>query len=206
MPNKPRRQLIAILAMLAVGVAWSCLLVGKARERKEFVSPVDNAGYRYRFTMSSAWKNDIVRYWDNIGVPMPELSFSSPAPNPERRWINDHLLHIPPSNPDKIYLRQELPLRSAGVRSSIVDGYPEPFDWFPTQRRSIRHFRIDGYPATSDECDIARFHLESLLVYVADHRRVYEVTGVSESANHDQLHREMQAIIDSFHIEKVGKR
>jgi len=218
MSKRSQWKSLSLLAVVVVNVAALCLLVGKARERREFVGPVDNAGYRYRFTVSSAWKNDALEQWDFMCVPKPELSLSSPAPDPVRLWINAHLLHIPPSDPDKIYLRKELPVRSAGprsgFRSSIVDGYPEPYYgipvryvWSPTQHRSIRHFLIDGYPATSDECDIAPYHLESLLVYVADHRRVYEVTGVSKSANHYQLHRQMQAIIASFHVEKVsGKR
>jgi len=84
--RRTKWKIFAVFAgALAVGVAAACLLLGKMRERRAFVSKI-TAGYRYRCTLSANWV--LAEHSSEASV---ENSLFTPSPSPIREWIATHL-------------------------------------------------------------------------------------------------------------------
>ena len=95
---------------------------------------------------------------------------------------------------------------SGGLR--LVQGYPE-VSWTEIEPGlTQRHLTVNGCPATLVERPIVvsgipcRYIL--LLVYRPEHAFIYSVGGIAEAGNAGWFENEMQAIISSFHVEKVA--
>jgi len=76
---------------------------------------------------------------------------------------------------------------------------------------TLRHLEIDGCPATVFTVRAGSVPRTELVVSVPGRSLQYTVTGNAEAANFALIDREMQALISSFHVEKVptpksGKR
>ena len=200
----------ALAAVLVVAVVALCLFIGKARERKEYVSQMDpRSGYRCHFTLSSDWRKGS---WSPSALygRTQELdyikSFVPTPPNPIMSWIATHLFHqagisvLPPS-----ILLLSLKANEMKYYFRVQAGYPEPLRGGQGQLTILihRHLRIDGFPATIVTEAGQYCNGVTLLVYVPDHSMSYEVNGLAATQDAASLDREMQAIIASFHIEKV---
>jgi len=102
------------------------------------------------------------------------------------------------------------PLHPRDVAFHLIKGYPEVTSSSQSRMIEYRHLHVDGFPATFVCADEGigpnRFRRTVLLVYVPDHSMLYVVLGNGGV----ETDREMQAVIASFHIEKVvaagGKR
>jgi hypothetical protein len=175
-------------------VVASWLMSRTDQDRKPFVGGTDPAsGLRCRITVSSGWKQgDGFLFYDP-----PLLS--------TQRWINRELLDRADPQPPALLL-------SNGLRKFYLrDGYPELKQPGRFLHLTHLHLQVGGYPATLLKYDALGpppYHCLFLLVYVNDNSKVYSVFTSAAPSNADMLEREMQAIIASFHIEKVtgGKR
>lgn len=89
----------------------------------------------------------------------------------------------------------------------IVEGYPELVLKGKSRLVTHRHLHIGGGLATvftlEDALPSAPMRTSFLLVYLPDCSLLYAVIGSSETLDFDPTDREMQAILSSFHIEKV---
>ncbi|MCW3100600.1 MAG: hypothetical protein JWL77_6218 [Chthonomonadaceae bacterium] len=207
MRSRTRWKFFGILAAVVVlGAVGLCLWESKPPRRKEFIGQVDPvSGYRCRFTLSSEWREDKPEKGSDL---LSIDYFCPPVPNLIHAWIANHLLHqvVPSATEPTINLLA--PRISAVHVFKIQAGYPELIN--QPRYFTHRHLRIDGFPATvvttSDKSDSATI----LLVYIPDHSISYRVTGSGTPYNAAETDREMQAIIASFHVEKVvpanGKR
>ncbi|MCW3095795.1 MAG: hypothetical protein JWL77_1413 [Chthonomonadaceae bacterium] len=198
MSSRSRWKTFALLAaVLVVGMVTTCLLVGKAQERTTVFGEIDReAGLRCRVTLSTGWKQQA----REIGSP----SFVASPLSPVQQWIDRHLLHRPTSQLPTISLGR-FPI--GGFRGFCLrEGYPELVQSRRLRMLSHRRLHVDGYPATLIEHDYRgtpSLNVTALFVYVPNHATVYAVYGLSEASNADRFDREMQAVIASFHIEKV---
>ncbi|MCW3098547.1 MAG: hypothetical protein JWL77_4165 [Chthonomonadaceae bacterium] len=221
MSSRSRWKSLAVLAaVMAVGVVGSYLFLARMGERKEFVGKVDPAsGLRCRYTVASGWGHNIgqllggsaANSWKKItsspGESHWELDaewFTAPPPLPIQEWIDSHLGRRPnpgsPSIDQRTYRASDL---SKSVR--IQDRYPEAV-LSPRARLITRsHLRIDGYPATVDVTDVPYYRYKGMFayIYVPDQRILYAMYFSAPASEFAPLEREMQAIIASFHIEKV---
>lgn len=132
-------------------------------------------------------------------------------PNPMMSWIARRLFHhvLPSENSPIIALMR---LRPSAKMFHIRDGYPEVI-WGnpPSPNISQRHLQIDGFPATVVTHTNKYYRGTWLIVSVPDCPVAYVVTACDTPADMGKSSREMQAIIASFHVEKVpvlsgGKR
>ena len=193
----------AILAAVSIaGVVALYLVSNKPQKRRTIVGRVDPiSGCRCRFTITYDWR--IYSAANRQAGSRIESDVFLPAAAPAREWIEDHILHRSLVEVPVIsFVASPTTPRNAAV--PIVDGYPELTPVGPRRLITYRHLRIDGFPATvvsSEEGPAShRFRRTALLVYVPDHSMLYEVTGSGGAA----MNREMQAIISSFHLEKVA--
>lgn len=204
--RKRRRSLlplgVLLFALLVFGLA-GFLWVRETQERKEFFSKVDAAtGYQCRFTMGADWKIE-------RGTPSGEGysqvdQFQPPPPGPIQQWINDHLLHRPPLSANHGIWLMTYPYQTA-LGFPLQNGYPDLGQPNPS---SSRNLIIDGCHSTLTTLTYSgkrSIHSTSLFVITPDHKVLYNVLATSP-AKGDQIDREVQEIIRSFHIEKVGKR
>jgi hypothetical protein len=209
--NRLRWKPLAVpVAVLVVGVAASFLFVSKMRERKEFVSKVIG-GYRYRCTLSPDWKP--VQTLSIGSQDWPEQHTFTTSPSPVREWIAIHLLH---QSPTTVLPSPRLAFNTTALQTTqevVTKADPEE------TLRGERHFRIDGCPATVDRYESSNgvqiIRVTSLCVSTPGYSYMYSVVGYTIGGKtdlryRDQLDPEMQAIIASFHVEKVtptdGKR
>jgi hypothetical protein len=209
MSSRSRRKPIAVLAtVLVVGAVAACLMIrsGMATERKELRFERDPVlGCQYRFTVSSNWQVTMPLVGVHSGIPIGDLSLTAAPPTPFRQWMNDHLLRRSSSDPASIQTTSYLLKRARIIR--LVNGYPEMRT--PPQSRTLehRHLRIDGYPATLSRWEQAiggkNYQTTLLSIYFPESSAMYDMYGISDPQNADQIHREIQQIIASFHIEKV---
>jgi hypothetical protein len=124
-------------------------------------------------------------------------------PSLARQWIDSHLLHRAAPEPLDIDFGSGA-LKGFKDFSEIRDGYPELAG--AGRILAHRHLHVDGYPATvvRSEWNISGTPTFAtvMLVYIPERSFLY-VIGGGEPANSALIDREMQAIIASFHIEKV---
>ncbi|MCW3097485.1 MAG: hypothetical protein JWL77_3103 [Chthonomonadaceae bacterium] len=197
--NRGRWKPLVVFAIgLAVGVVVTCLFLRKVTQRTTFFGETDPAsGYRCRITLPSDWKQKA-----RLREMADNSFFVASSSSPLQQWIESRLLHRPASRPTTIYLSHSA-LR--GFR--LTGGYPEPT--FVGQARLLthRHLDVDGYHATMIRMNypaLASLHSEVLFVYAPDHSTVYTVYGSAAASHEEQLDREMQGVIASFHVEKVA--
>jgi len=153
--------------------------------------------------MSSDWKPKKRDF--GMGVPL-ELNLFTLPPTPIRSWINSHILHRLAPDPPEIDLLDGK-INAFNGTAKIVDGYPELPAAGPGQILSHRHIRIDGNPATVFTGSYVNsgksYYGTTLLVYVPNESLMYIVGGGASVSDAAPVNREMQAIISSFHVEKV---
>lgn len=203
--RSPWRAFFLLGVLLVMGLlTW--IFIGKARERKEFVSKVDPAtGYRCRFTIGAGWKHtrEDRRFMGNGDFGNPPDRFLSAPSNTLLQWITVHLLHRSqsPSEPAEISLFVQA--TSSQNEVALQDGYPAVPPVTPPL--SEHHLIIDDcratletypYPGTSTA------HETDLLICTPDRKAVFQLIAYSAMQG-DGTDREMQEIIRSFHIEKV---
>jgi hypothetical protein len=188
---------LAILAIvLVIGIVASCLALRKPQERNVFVGRIDPvSGYRCRFTLSPEWREDK----SQKGNASLSVDYFFPPPgNPIHAWIATYLLHQAASDPTITLL---------SPRNSIVQvfqmqaGYPAMIR--PPLHFTQHHLRINGFPATIINASYKSDTATLLLVYIPDHSVSYRMIGTGTPYNAAETNREMQAIIASFHVEKV---
>jgi hypothetical protein len=219
MTRKLKIRLCLAAALAATGAIVCCAFIGKMHERTEFVGKMDpNSGYRCRFTISSNWHNEV-----NASPDYPNMidhdMFIAPT-NPMGQWIECHLLHHGMADPPLIHLNT-YPGRWVSDLIVFQNGYPEPSPLPNHQPVPHRHRWIDGFPATIEDDDFTipngiLYHSVCLYVYVPNHAILYTVLatagplGSEDRRQIEQIDHEMEAIIASFHVEKVapagGKR
>jgi len=219
-----------LTAILVVGVTGPYLLIHKARERKTFLGNVDPvSGYRCRFTLSPVWNWHVKTGltgnrqgsppsfgnhgdFDPGDSPLDGADFTFPRPaspsGPLSQWLSLHFFpKTVPAKTPKIGLFS-CPLKDFPGHTRLVRGYPEFVGegegTVPKHTQS--HLLIDGCPATI--MDFTSFPDSpgpySLIVYDSKSDLLYCVGGVAEEGESAWFHREMQAIIASFHIEKAS--
>lgn len=209
------KPLTILTVMLSVGVAAG-LWIRQGQKRTAFFGNVDKAsGYRCRFTLSSNWhRHDSLSELASDVVDV--MSFTPPELSPVLRWIGSHIPHRSESTQLPPFITPEISLITNTVRqpsdaSLFLNGYP-----IVNERGRLlteRHLNIDGCPATVVETDLTDttppIRAATLLVYTPDRKVVYIVRAFL-LVPENQGDREMEAIIASFHIEKVapptGKR
>ena len=182
-------------ATLLVGVVALCFIIGKAFQRTEFISYVDPvSGYRCRFTFNSAWKTV------DVGPPSvtrgPDYVFFGPSRNPIQQWIAVHLFHEQTTSgaPPGIYL------------TTVING-PSTALGRQEQIQSKRHFMIDGCPAVVLQCTEEPLgeppgHTH-FWVFVPHQSIHFEIDATIDSPDTDDVDKEMQAVIASFHVERT---
>ena len=209
--SRDRRKTIAIVASILAGITFvACLLLSMRQKRTEFVGNVDpTSGIRCRFLLAADWKRTDNLVFTKAPGYVDEAEFSAPPPGPIRKWIEAHLLRkpFPLWHKPVIYLVSLSPSTSLlGQYLQIQAGYPELLSTnIPsTTRFTQRHLRIDGCPATVLTVTDRNYSSNALLVYVPEASVAYMISGLSWSQNTAQVDHEMQAIVSSFHIEKVA--
>jgi len=210
MPERVRKKpLVIFAAVLAVGVVASGLLLGKMRERTDFIGNADPvSGYRCRFTVSLDWKEG--EEATDVNSDLVNVSFNAPAPSPIRTWIESHLLHRPASltfDQGRILITNSS-LKEADSPYHLVGGYPELKPSYGTYPLS-RHRRVNGLSVTESQLNLTfgnsyQVRLKSLIVYVPESRTLYQLSGISEPSIFAPTDRELQAILSSFRVEKVS--
>jgi len=199
------KSVAAIAALLTISVVASCLLIGTMRERKVFVGNVVR-GYRYRCTLSTDWRPT----HNGVSGYVEEHSFAA-APSPIREWIDIHLFRQPKPTGNPVIQQPRLTLgQETGKGSGFIhvrSGYPELDVGGPLKMVTGKHFRVDNCPATLTGIDMSgagiNSHYTILLICTPDYTNTYFVTAAAPPAYSNQADREMQAIISSFHVEKV---
>ena len=201
---------VAVLTVALSVVVAAGLWVRQGQKRAEFLGNVDPAsGYRCRFTLSSNWH----RHEDRSGRASDVVDFyrfTPPEIGPILRWIETHIPHrskptqLPPFIAPEIYLITNHVRQSSDI-APLLNGYPivprlgEPL--------TERHITIDSCPATIVEDaltdTVPPIRTATLLVYTPDRKVVYSVNAFF-LVPENQGDREIQAIIASFHIEKVA--
>ena len=200
------KPFVALAVFILGGVATLYVVTGKMQERKEFVGTVDSkSGYRCRFTFGSNWRCKDSRPIGITGSDYLDDNRFTPSPSsPLRRWIGRHLFRetsdfVPP----EIYLQT--------IRQKDFSWY-SIFKGYPVVNRgeqviTERHFTINGCPTTFNRRLIApgppSICASTLLVYVPDGKIMYSLDA-DFFVSGDQVDHEMQAIISSFHVEKVA--
>jgi len=212
MTDTPKTRGKSRIVLAAVGimvVVMLCLFVGRMRERKEFIaSAVD--GYRYRCTLSTDWKSsqEYPAYIEKIS----DLYYFIPSSSPIREWISSHLFPPQPAKGKSPTITTAIFMSTvtATVESPevlIQRGYPEPTWGVRSHIVRERHLRIDSCSATVLKWEMANsgfsLHGTTLLVYQPESGNTYIVAGMAEPQGDDRVDREVEGIIESFHVEKV---
>jgi len=198
------QPLVVLTTVVVVGIVATCLLICKVQERRDFVGRVDTlSGYRCRFTLSSAWRQYDGPSQDDLGILSQEDSFCPPPPNPITAWIAVHLLHkvLPPETPTIALMM----VRPNSTMFHVRDGYPELAGANPPSPDiSQRHLRIDGCLATVVTQTNSDYRAMWLIVSVPNVPVIYAVTAYDVPSDIAQSDHEMQAIMSSFHVERVA--
>jgi len=97
-----------------------------------------------------------------------------------------------------------------GAAETLTEGYPEPPVPPGAQMVEHKHMHIGGFPATQGRLNVTPWggtasEVIYFYLYVPDGSLLYSLLSGPESPDFDQRNREMQEIIASFHIEKVGQ-
>lgn len=183
---------MAVAAVLVVGIVAAWFFVGKTHRRQEFVCDFGSAhGYQCRFMLGAGWRVEEVSTDNEI------YFFHSPS-DPVQRWLQDHLLHR--SSDDYIQFRPQPIIDPKHV--TFQNGYPA----IPGNAVPKRHLIIDGCPATVEtyqSSESPSTWKTQLFLYSPNKKMYYEVVTGSYRKG-DQIDSEMQAIIASFHVDKVG--
>ena len=212
------KPLIALAVLLGV-LLGTIFLFSEVFARKTFVGKVNTgSGCRCRFTVSPQWERE-------NGEPAPDSwmleysRFTPGPPGPVKNWITQHLFRQAVSKESsEIIGFTSIDIKQEPHYARIENGYPEKrlTGYYHERVLTERHIVIDGYPGTVETTELqpnpamgwykAR-HRTLLYVYLPRYSVLYEVCGEAEQAHFDPVDHEMQAIIDSFHIEPVvGKR
>ena len=207
---QPRWRSLAILSGATLIVVLY-VLVGVRQDRQEIVGNV-KSGYRYRFTLSSAWQGDEghLRMLDaDTGAAnrLDDYVFK-PRPSPLIQWVYRHLLHRPLPVSAEIrlttYTVNDFPTFSFLHR--FQEEYPEPILGNQERMLSHRHLTIGGCPTTVvhlEKTTHGQSHQGTqVLVDVSHHTIVYDLHGYSLSPA-DDVNHEIETILSSFHVEKV---
>jgi len=211
MTNVLRSRWKLLIALVVVpGTVMLCLFVGKMRERKEFIADAVD-GFRYRCALSTDWQStkDDTHYL----VKMPGIYNFAPAPSLIQEWISSHLGQPYPVKGNFPAVPTVIQMHTNSVRSPnnsilIQAGYPEP-KWGGMRPHILteRHLRIGSYPATVLTWEMANTgfseHGTALLVYQTENGNTYVVSGMAEPQSGGRVDREMEGIVESFHVEKV---
>lgn len=216
-----RRKFGIFFALVAIAFVTVCgLLIAKMRERQDFVSKTV-MGYRCRFTYPLHWQADRVSSTE-AGKAREVYTFT-PNPSPIREWIAVHLFHQAPTAPGLLWVANARPAfmmevstpQTANEDVVIRAGYPEPS--MPSNTPSVvtmrlfsdRHLHIDGCPATVFRCEVAasgmNFYEVDLLVYQPETKTLFSVGGCGGDQYSGQVDREVEAIVSSFHVERVER-
>jgi len=207
-PGRKRRRsslslgllLIAVLLIGLIGFLW----MRKMQERQEFVSNVDAAtGYQCRFTVDADWKIERAPPSRQGDIQVEVARFDPLPPGPIHQWINDRILHRAPRSLNHGIWLMTSPQQTAQL--PLRGGYPDLRRWHPS---SARNMIIDGCASTLATFTGPRrspFKFTRLYVITPDHTVVYNV-DFAYLKKGDQMDKEVQEIIRSFHVKKLGKR
>ena len=187
--------LCVVLAALAIGLTMGlerdCLAADRHRKRQALVGRVDPKGYRCRFTLSSDWRSEDERDLRH-GPVDGQIDKAVFFPTRVR------VVEIDLQTFGKTMLPRDVP---------ILSGYPEPIDWGKDRLITHRHLRIDGCPATMVRAywmdGGQRYRETEFYVYVPSRSILYLLHTCSQPAEYERADREMQAIIRTFHVERV---
>ncbi len=197
------KSLISLTAIVVVVAAGIGFVVGQPQARKEFIGKTDPvSGYRCRFTVSTYWKPDPFRWCSKTDFEHSFVLTSSPI----QLWIERHLMHtFTDKEIPHIYLA-ELPTDETSNASTLVDGYPEVMTAGMRRLISHRHLTIDGCPSTIATYETTEMPggLSSRTMVLLVHGSTSAVVwGMAETEKFASVEEEMQAIISSFHVEKM---
>lgn len=209
--SKPRRRspwkLLAGFGLLTLLIPATYGLMGSTRpERKEFVSRVHPiSGARCRFTLSADWLIRKFSYEQSEEAP-EAYTFTAPPPNSVQRWTDRYLRHHEKYEPSILYLTSYNAQHLPG-HLKILMGFPETN--LPPSVHVVTHrnLQLDHCPATLITLEQSTAHSNRgsyLLVYGPDQEFVYIMGSATTPSNADQADREIQAIMASFHVEKVA--
>ncbi|MCW3097372.1 MAG: hypothetical protein JWL77_2990 [Chthonomonadaceae bacterium] len=208
---QPRWKSLVVLSTATISIVLY-VLVGVRQERQEIVGRVQS-GYRYRFTLSSAWQGDAghLRMLDadtGAGNGLDDYVFK-PRPSPLLLWSYRHLLHRPPPASPEIrlttYAINDLP--TFNFLHRFQGAYPEPILGDQERMVTHRHLTVGGCPTTVVRLEKTEFGRScpgtQVLIDVASHTIVYDLHGYSLSPA-DDVNHEIETILSSFHVEKVA--
>jgi len=207
------KPLVVLAALVAVGMIAFCLFMKNAQERKEFVGNVDSrSGYRCRFTLSPSWRVSASDIDTSPGV-LDNAVFNPVPQSPIRAWIDRTLLHRQAARQPMIGLTTVTTKEAENYSAfHFQAGYPEMTLGSTQHILKQRRLWIDGCPATVVTFGLAlsRSRTHTLLTAtVPDRSIIFSI--MDGSTQSDDMNREMEAIISSFHVERVpvgasGKR
>jgi hypothetical protein len=203
-----KKSLGFLVFVLGLATIVSLLLVGKMRERRPFFGKVV-AGYQCRFMLATDWEpaEDSL----TVSTDMPEYHAFTKTEPPVRTWISNHIFHRPLSPAGALEPTLMMEIDSAHGRPDVIQirqGYPEPNLQGMGQVLAERHLQIDGSRATVVLVELALggppIRGTFLCVYIPGASHTYLVGSVADLPNSDRSDREMQAIVASFHVDKVS--
>lgn len=205
--NKIRasRQLIAASSTLVVIAATLCLWSRAPQERRTFrrtfISSADpKSGYAFRCTLSTQLKYGEHRH----GAPGTESDILFFRRNSTLQRITGLYHPIP----DSAIILMTCATKPLDKCFRIVEGYPELIGFGQTRIIKYRQLRIDGCPATfvisEGRIGPSQYHQSALLVHVPKHSMLYAVVGNADLSKFAEVDAEMEAIIPSFHIERIA--
>lgn len=221
--NRSRRKFLVVSAVATtLVVAAACLWVGKMQARHEVFGGIDPAsGFRCRYTVGAGWGANVGQIGSGSAASWKLEHFASgksywildanwfdaPRPSPLQEWIDSHSGKRAYQGPRSIN-QDTLRANDMAKLFPIRDGYPEPVLKPQAHILSHRHFRVDGCPATVVDAEMLNGESERTMIvciYVPAPALLYELqfrgAPMSESA---PLDRELQAILASFHVEKIA--
>ncbi len=211
--RKWARRSIGIAALLLVLAAGIGLILARSRQR--FVSKTDPVtGYRCTFTLSRNWQQ---RKDQDISDPdrtvIQKVLYLPASPTPFQAWIETHLLRRTTPSGSGTANRLAVFLGSTLPNAELHDGYPEQI--FSKRDRSamtiLEHHRLllGGQPATQIKLTFqpqtSKDIVYMLLMKTRDKPLYFAVVGVCDEKHSPAIRAEIEAIRDSFRLEKPGK-
>ena len=133
-----------------------------------------------------------------------KIGYFSLSTSPTRQWIDSHFLHRSAAPPTIAFYAQIVHVSVPNRWLHFVNGYPETPFLASTRVLAKSHLMVDGYRATVCTVEQGSMHFVSLAVYLPDKSLLYCVGGLADRLTSASVDREMQAVITSFHIEKVA--
>lgn len=202
------------------------LISAKSWER--FVSKTDPiTGYRCSFTLAHNWQRRQEyepwnRPFDSSTKLLESIEYVPVPPTSFRTWIETHLLHraTPRSNKENqidIYVVQSDTLSS----TKLHDGYLESKwldlpDLMYSGRIKIienQHYLLGGQPATKIKLSFEHWYYDGghsvsmfyqMVIKVRDKPFIVVLEGEWDEAHDGAMQAEMEAIRESFRLEKPG--